>query len=109
MNSVRATNRLRSRFRQPVVPDLTFLNQILQRSGRVFDWHIRVNAMLIEEIDSVGLKSLERGFGYLLHMLWPAVYPNLLTLSADGETEFRSDHDLVADRRQGFADKFFVG
>src|SRR6476659_5807117 len=109
MNSVRATNRLRSGFRKSVMPDLTFLNQILQRSGHIFDRHVRVHAMLIEEIDAVGLQSPERRFGYLLHVLWPAVDTNLLSLETDGEAELGSNHNLVADRCEGFPDKFFVG
>jgi len=58
---------------RPKWPDLTFLNQVLHRPGNVFDRHVRVNPMLIEEIDVIGLQSFERGFSYLLNMLRTAI------------------------------------
>ena len=78
MDGVSATDRLHSCFRKPEVLDLTFLNQILYRCRHLFDWHVRINAMLIEEIDGIGVDSLERGFGDLLDVLWPAIGPALL-------------------------------
>src|SRR5437016_3045265 len=78
MDGVSATDRLHSCFRKPEVLDLTFLNQILYRCRHLFDWHLRINAMLIEEIDGIGVESLERGFGDLLDVLWPAIGPALL-------------------------------
>src|SRR6266566_6244496 len=43
----------------PKLLDLTFLNQVLHRSRHVFDWHVRINAMLIEQIDGSGVEALE--------------------------------------------------
>src|SRR5207249_1250446 len=43
------------------------------RSRHIFDWHVRVNPVLIEQIDDVGLEALERGFGDLLDVLWPTI------------------------------------
>ena len=40
--------------------DLSFRDQLLDRSGNFFDRHVRVAAVLIEEIDAVGLESLKR-------------------------------------------------
>jgi hypothetical protein len=60
---VRATDRLHSCFRKTEVLDLTFLNQVFDGAGDVLNRHVRVNPMLIEQIDVVGLKSLERRFG----------------------------------------------
>jgi hypothetical protein len=66
---VRATNGLCVRFRQAEVLDLALLNQDLHRSCHIFDWHLGVNAVLIEEIDDVGLEPFER----LLDMLRPTI------------------------------------
>jgi hypothetical protein len=56
---VGAADRLRSCFRQAEVVHLTFPNQVLHRSRRVFDRHLRVHAVLIEQVNSLDAKSLE--------------------------------------------------
>src|SRR5262245_6317682 len=47
LNCVRATNRLHSRFRKTEMLNLTFLNQLLHRSRHIFNWHFRINTVLI--------------------------------------------------------------
>src|SRR5439155_20888353 len=76
---VRATDRLRSGFRKAEVFDLTFVNQFLHRSSYLFDRHVWVNTVLIEQIDNIGPKSLERSFSDLFDVLWPAVNANWRT------------------------------
>ena len=51
---------LNARFGQPEVFDLALLNQLLHRPRHVFDGHVRINAMLIEELDRLDLEPLER-------------------------------------------------
>jgi len=108
MDGVRATDRLHPCFRKSEVPDLAFLNQILNRSRHVFDWHLRINAMLIEEIDVVGLQSLERRFGNLLDVLRPAIGADLLPVGIKFETELGGHHYLIANGSQRFAHQLFV-
>jgi hypothetical protein len=43
--------------------DLAFLNQVLQRARNVFDRHVRVDTVLVEQVDIVGLAADERRFG----------------------------------------------
>jgi hypothetical protein len=43
--------------------DLAFLDRVLQRAGDVFDRHVRVDMMLIEQVDVVSLQADERRFG----------------------------------------------
>src|ERR1017187_7849717 len=69
LNRVSATNRLRSRFRKAEVLDLAFLNQVLHRSRHVFDRHVRVNTVLIEKIDCLDPKPLQRALSDLLDVL----------------------------------------
>ncbi len=64
-----ATDRLRSCFRKTEVLNLALLNQILHRSRYVFDGHVQINAVLIEQIDDVDLESLERCLSDLLDVL----------------------------------------
>ena len=70
---MRATDRLHSRFGETEVLDLAFLNQVLHGSRYIFDGHVRVNTVLIEEIDDVDLEPFERPLGDLLDVLRPAV------------------------------------
>ena len=66
-------DRLRAWLGKAEVLNFAFPNQILDRSCHVFDRHVRVNAMLIEQIDDIGVQALERGLGDLLDVLRAAV------------------------------------
>ena len=37
--------------------DLTLLDQVLHRAGNVFDWHVRVYPLLIEQVDDIDYGS----------------------------------------------------
>ena len=84
-----ATDRLGSRFREAEVPDLALPNQLLHCSSHVFDRHLRVDTVLVEQIDHVGLESLERRLGDLLDVLRPAVEAREC---GQVEAIFRGDH-----------------
>ena len=107
---MRTTNRLYPCFRKAEVPHLALLNQLLHRPGHVFDRHVRVDTVLIEEIDVLGLESLERALRDLLDVLWPTVQadPTLLTGGIELEAEFGGDHHSLAEGRQGFAHELLV-
>ena len=68
-----AADGLHARFGEAEVLDLAFLNQFLHRARHVFDGHVRVDAVLIEQVDDVDLEPLERAFDGLLDVLRPAV------------------------------------
>ena len=82
LDRVRAANRLRAGFGQPEVPDLAFLNQVLHGSRDVLDWHVRVHAVLIEQVDGLDPEPLERGLGDLLDVRRAAVQAALLPSEA---------------------------
>src|ERR1700720_318682 len=107
MDGVRATDRLYSCFRKSEALNLSFLNQVLHRAGHVFDRHVRIDAMLIEEIDVVGLQSLERGFGHVLDVVGPAIGPALL-VTLELEPKLGRNHHLITHGCERFAQKFFV-
>ena len=65
LDGVGAADGLRAGFGQAEVPDLACCDQVLHGAGDVFDGHVGVDAVLIEEIDGVDLQALERGFGDL--------------------------------------------
>ena len=57
--------------------DLALLNQIFYRTGNVFDRHLQIDPMLIEQIDGLDLEPLERGLGDLPDVLRAASRPAL--------------------------------
>src|SRR5258706_4362833 len=87
--------------------DLAFLNEILHRARHVFDWHIRVNAMLIEEIDDIDLEPFERGFGDLLDVLRAAIEA-ARSVGINLEPEFGRYRHLPANGLESFTNEFFV-
>ncbi|MNU02228.1 hypothetical protein D3C72_2458710 [compost metagenome] len=56
---MRATNGLGTRFGKTKMFDLTFRDQILHRSGNIFNGHIGIDAVLIQQIDHVGFKPTQ--------------------------------------------------
>ena len=100
-----------ARFRQAEVFDLARLNQFLHRAGDIFDRHIRINAMLIEQINRLDLEPLERAFDRLLDVLGPAVQTcrsRPIIAATQVEPEFGGDDHFPAERSERFADKLFV-
>src|SRR2546426_6622056 len=73
LDSVCAPDCLHSWFRKAEVLHLTLLDELLHRSRDVFDGHVRVNAVLIEQINDIGLESLEGGLGDFLDVFWPTI------------------------------------
>jgi len=55
------------------VLDLALLDQILHRAGNVFDCHVRVYPVLIEQVDDIDPEPLERALDGFLDMFRPAV------------------------------------
>jgi hypothetical protein len=60
LNRMRTPDGLHAGFRKPEMPDLAFPDQVLYRSRDILDRHIRVDAVLIEQIDGLGPEPLER-------------------------------------------------
>jgi len=92
------------------MPDLALPDQVFHRAGDVLDRHVRVDAVLIEQIDDAGLEPLERGLRDLFDVLRPAIQAALLACARiDVEAETGCDHDLLADRGKRLAHQFLVG
>ena len=58
-------DRLHARLGKAEVLDLALPDQVLHRARDVLDGHVRIDAVLIEQIDAIGLEPLERGLGDL--------------------------------------------
>ena len=61
MNGVRAADRLRRRLGKAEVANLPRLDELGHRADRLFDRRVRVDAMLVVEIDRVDAETLQRG------------------------------------------------
>jgi hypothetical protein len=102
---VRTAYRLHAGLRQPEVPDLAFLNQLLDGAGDVFDRHVLIDAVLIEEVDRVCPEPLQRAFDCSTDVVGIAVErAGLLEIPA----ELGRDHDLLANRSQRLTDKLLI-
>src|SRR6266849_3820761 len=97
LDGVCSTDCLDAGFRKAEMLHLAFLNQLLHRSRHVFDWHARVNPVLIEQVDCLHLEPLERALDSLLDMLWPAVqarrtfHPARIAIWTEVESKFGGD------------------
>src|SRR5215510_6294879 len=57
MHFVRAPNRRGRRFGQPDVPHLALTDECRERADTLFDWHLRVHPMQVQEVDHVGAQT----------------------------------------------------
>ena len=88
------------------MPHLALSDQVLDGTRDLLHRNVGIDAVLVEEIDAVGLQSLERCFGDVTNMRGAAVHARhgLAIL----EAEFGGDNDLVPERGEGFTDDLFV-
>src|ERR1051326_9249983 len=89
------------------MPDLTLLNQVLDRSGDIFDGHVGIEPVLVEEINDVGPEALERGVGNFFYVLRTTIKPSLLAIH-NVESELGRNRHLLAQWSNRFADEFFI-
>src|SRR5436309_12641572 len=97
---MRATDRLSSCFGKAKMFHLALPDQLLHRPSDVFDRHVRINAMLVEQIDGIDFESLEGRIGDLFDMLrsaiqaWRSLHPSRIELRIKIKAEFRCYHHL---------------
>jgi hypothetical protein len=98
-------------FRKAEVFHLPCRNQVLHRARHLLDGHVRINPVLIEQIDGFDLQPLERGLGDLLDVRWLTIQGSQAwpTVGIRREAELGGNHHLPAERRQCFPKEFFVG
>jgi hypothetical protein len=108
LDGVGAADGLGSCFGQAEVLDLAHLDEVLDRSGHLFDEHLGVDPVLVEQVDGVGLEPREGGVGGLLDVVGSAGQADLAAVGVELESELGGDHYLPAEGRQGVADEFLV-
>src|SRR6187455_2458776 len=100
-----ASNGLYTSFREAKVLHFAFLNEVLDCPRHIFNWHVRVHAVLVEKIDHPDPQTLDRSLGDFSNMLWPTIHA---PVSIQFKTELGGDHHLITERSQGLAHEFFV-
>jgi hypothetical protein len=101
-----AADRLDTCLRQAEVADLAFDDEIPDGAGYILDRHIRVDPVLIDQVNHIGPQPLQRLVGDSPDALGAAIE------SIGGHTvleaELSCDHHLVTDRLQRLAHDLFV-
>ena len=92
----------RASFRHTEIFYFSFLDQIFHSSSDIFDGHIQINTVLIEQIYNVYSELLKRSFGNLPDTFRPAVKIRAI------KTELGSYNNFPMEWFQGFTNKFFV-
>ena len=107
---MRAADRSRRRLGQTEVLDLALLDQTPDGARDVFDRHVRIHAVLIEEIDRIDTEPFQRALRDLLDVLRSAVHGIQFAFvgRVEREPELRGDHHLVAQRSERLAHELFV-
>src|SRR6478752_6105594 len=103
-----AANGGRSCFGQPEVPDLAGADELLHGARDILDGHLRVDAVLVEQVDDVGAQTPQGAVDRGTYVLGPATDPALMSALVEREAELRRDDDLVADRLQGLTNDLLV-
>src|SRR6266481_4219149 len=80
--------------------------QLFHRVGYVFNWHVRIDPVLVIQIDAVGSEALQGFLNHFPDVLRSAVKNKTALLIV--EAKFGCDSDSVADRCERLSDKLFV-
>lgn len=83
-------------------------DQFGQRADGLLDGRVRVDAVLVVEVDVVGAEPQERAFDRGLHVAGAAVDDAGAVAGVGDETELRRHDDVVAAALDGLADDFLA-
>src|SRR5258708_9187805 len=103
---MRAADCLCTRLGQTEVQHFSFCDQLFHRTGYVFNWHVRIDPVLVIQIDAVGSEALQGFLNHFPDVLRSAVKNKTALLIV--EAKFGCDSDSVADRCERLSDKLFV-
>lgn len=102
LDGVGAADGLGPGLAEPEVADLTGLGQLLDGAGDVLDGHLRVDAVLVEQVDGVHPQAAQGGVGDGADVLGSAGQAVLGAVGVDVEAELGGDDDLVAHRARAW-------
>ena len=106
---MRPANGLRRRLAEAQVFYLSLLHQLRHGADGVFNGDVRIDAVLVVEVNVVDPQSLERAFAGHAHMLRPAVdAASALAVCTTHESKFGGDIHLVASIANCIANQFLI-
>ncbi len=88
--------------------DLAGVDELLDGAGDVLDRRLRVDAVLVVQVDRVGAEAAQRPVHSTADGVGSAGQAGLGALLVEGEPELRGDDHLLAERAQGVADELLV-
>jgi hypothetical protein len=96
VDGVRAADRLRGRLRETEIADLPLLDELGHRPYRLLDRRVRIDAMLVVDIDVFGAEPLQRGVTGGEDVLAVAADAEPFAFLVADAAELCREHDLVA-------------
>src|SRR5438105_15439514 len=96
MDTLRAPDGVGSCFGEPDVADLALVDELRHRADRVLDGRVRIDAMLIVEIDVVDAEAAQGPLARASHIVRTAVHTEVCTSGRAHVDELRRDDDFVA-------------
>jgi hypothetical protein len=87
---------------------LAGLDELLDRAGDLLDRCLRVDPMLVEQVDRLGAEPPQRPVDRPSDRLRPARQAGLLALLVERESELRGDDDVLPEGRERLADELLV-
>jgi hypothetical protein len=106
MNAVGTADGFRSSLGQSEVADLALPHQIGHGPDRLLDWHLRVDAVLVVQVDDVNLEPLQTGFTGLTHIVGSAIHA--LARFGPYLSEFGGKNHLIPTAGNGLSDQLLV-
>jgi hypothetical protein len=85
-------------FGHPEVADIAGVDQLLDGAGDVLDRDVRVDTVLVEQVDGVGAQATQGAIDGDADVVGPAGDTGLVAVLVEGEPELGGDDDVVADR-----------
>ena len=88
--------------------DLAGLDELLDGAGDVLDRDVRVDAVLVEQVDGVGPQATQGALDGGADVVGPAGDAGLLAVLVEREPELGGDDDILADRLQCLTHQLLV-
>ena len=109
MHRVGAADRGGAGLGQPDVADLALGDELGQRADGILDGRVRVDPVLVVQVDVVGAQPLEGALDRDADVRRAAVEDAGAAAGVRDDAELRRHHDVVAAVLDGPADEFLVG
>src|SRR5205085_3098087 len=96
MDTLRAPDRVGSCLGKPEVADLALGDELRHGADRVLDGRVRINAMLIVEIDVVDAEAPQGALARAPHVVRTPIHTEVCAIGRAHVAELRRDDDVVA-------------